>query len=587
MIYLTFRSVLQYLRTSKAWAVLEHGITILSSLSLFLGILATEHLFDLITETGKGGTSHSQVGIALAIVTVITISQQVLRGTDKYVRGYVSYRNVGLFMSELMLKLSRLPAKHFENPSFLDSIDRTKRCIEYESLGYFSSDCLRFYTYYGVFFISISFYFFRLSPLLPLIIFLSFIPAILGQLAQVKVFTRLEDENAPLHRQNTYYKKAISGQRYFKETRTLGAFGFFRKLFTDSLLLLTKKTWEVEKKAALIRLILSLMSFIGFALSTLLLFNSTMSGDISIGSFVAVFGALSSIFSMAEEFVSVYMGQASETLGQIESYYRLLDMEEVGGEEAEIDFSKGILAKDISFAYPESEHRAVENVSLTISEGETIAIVGENGAGKTTLVRLLIGLYSPGQGSVEIGGLNTSLIHPTSIYRGISGVFQNFIRYKMTLGENVAISNTKESQDHDHIMHVLEDCNFTDKSVELDTMLSTEFDGVDLSGGQWQRIAIARGLYRPHSLIVLDEPTAAIDPIEEERIYKQFRELSKDKITILVTHRLASAKFAHRIVVMDKGEIIDIGSHDELLERKGKYKTMWEAQSTWYLNREN
>lgn len=582
-----FRSILQYIKASKGWALLEHGVTVLSSLSWIVGILVTQQLFDLITEASRGYASYWQVGIALGTMAAVTICQQVLRGIDKYLLGHVSYKNVGKFMSELMLKLSRVSAKHFEDPNFLDNIDKSKRCIEYEALGYFSTNCLRVFTYYGVFFVSVSIYFFGLSPLLPLIIFLSFVPAILGQLVQVKVFIGLENESAPLRRQYTYYKKAISSQLSFKETRILGAFGFFRNLFSNTLLLLTTKTWKVERKVAFIRLSLGLVSFIGFGVSTIMLFNSAMSGEISIGTFVAVFGVLSQIFSMAEELVSIQVSQGSETIGKIEIYYRLMDMEEVDGEEAAIDFSKGIVAKDVNFTYPGTNKMAVQGATITIAQGETIAIVGENGAGKSTLVRLLIGLYRPDNGTVEIGGQNSSNTHPSSIFRETSGVFQDFLCYKMTLAENVAISNRKEIQNHDNIQRVLQDCEFAEDSVTLDTMLSTEFGGIDLSGGQWQRIAIARGLYKTNSLIVLDEPTAAIDPIEEERVYSQFRRLSKDKCTILVTHRLASAKFANRIVVMDKGKIVDVGCHDELIERKGKYATMWEAQSAWYVNRDN
>ena len=585
IVYVVFRSILQYIKTSKGWAVSEHCVAVLSSLSWIVGIFFTQKLFDLITEASRGNASYSQVGVALGTMAAITIGQQVLRGIDKYLQSYVSYKNVGKFMSELMLKLSRVSAEHFEDPNFLDNIDKTKRCIEYEALGSFSSNCLRLFTYYGVFFASVSIYFFELSPLLPLIIFLSFVPAILGQLFQMKVFIGLENESAPLRRQYSYYKKAISSQQTFKETRILGAFDFFRNFFSNTLLLLSKKTWKVERKAAFIRLILSLVSFIGFGVSTIMLFNSAMSGEISIGTFVAIFGVLSQIFSMAEELVSIQVSQGSETIGKIEIYYRLMDMEEMDGKKAVVDFSKGIVAKDVNFTYPGTSEIAVQSATITIAEGETIAIVGENGAGKSTLVRLLIGLYRPDNGLVEIGGQNSSNTHPGSIFRDISAVFQDFLCYKMTLAENIAISNTKEIRNHDSIQRVLQDCEFYEDSVTLDTMLSTEFGGIDLSGGQWQRIAIARGLYRTNSIIVLDEPTAAVDPIEEERVYNQFKRLSKDKCSILVTHRLASAKFANRIVVMDKGKIVDIGCHDELVERKSKYATMWEAQSAWYVNR--
>lgn len=580
--YLIIRSIVQYIKTARAWAILEHGISMLSAFTLFLGILTTQRLFDLITEASYENISYKQVGFSLGIMAIVIIAQQIFRGIDKYLLGHVSYKNVGKFMAELMQKLSRVEPENFENPAFLDNIDKAKRCIEYEALGYFSSNCLRVFTYYGVFFLCVFLYFFRLSPTFPLIIIISFIPAILGQFIQIKIFKVLEDEIAPLRRQYNYYKEAISDQRYFKETRTLGAFLNFRKLFRDTHALLTNKSWKVEYKVTGIRISLGLISFIGFGVSALMLFNTTISGNITIGTFVAVFGVLSQIFSMADELTSIYVSEGSETLGKIEIYYNLLDMKEVDGNDGTVDLSKGIIAENISFSYNGTNKMAIDNVSLRISEGESIAIVGENGAGKTTLVRLLIGLYRPSSGKVLIGGLDTKKTHPNSIYKVISGVFQNFQRYKMTLLTNVSISNINQIQNSDKIRKVLKDCDF-DETMPLDTMLSTEFDGIDLSGGQWQRLAISRGLYRTHELIVLDEPTAAIDPIEEERIYQKFRDLSQNKTTILVTHRLASAKFADKIVVMDKGKILDIGKHDELIKNNGKYASMWKAQSSWYI----
>jgi len=151
----------------------------------------------------------------------------------------------------------------------------------------------------------------------------------------------------------------------------------------------------------------------------------------------------------------------------------------------------------------------------------------------------------------------------------------------MTLEENVVISDTCIDADSKAVETALEQAD-AELDAGLDTMLSPEFDGVDLSGGEWQRVAIARGLYRINGFIVLDEPTSAIDPIEETRIYKQFQQLAQDKCAIIVTHRLGSAKLAKRIVVMDAGEIIDIGAHEQLINRSGKYAEMWTAQAQWY-----
>ena len=245
----------------------------------------------------------------------------------------------------------------------------------------------------------------------------------------------------------------------------------------------------------------------------------------------------------------------------------------------------GIVAENISFTYPGKDEPAVKNISLTINAGETIAIVGANGAGKSTLVRLLTGIYRPKEGKVIIGGLDTAKTAPSSLYQNTSGIFQKYQRYKMTLAENVAISDTAHPPEVSKMAAALKESGFEayeNGTVKFDHMLAPEFDGIDLSGGQWQRLAIARGLYRANGFIVLDEPTAAIDPIEETRIYKQFQDLAHGKCAMVVTHRLGSAKLAHRIIVMDGGEIVGTGTHEELLAAPGKYADMWAAQAQWY-----
>lgn len=152
----------------------------------------------------------------------------------------------------------------------------------------------------------------------------------------------------------------------------------------------------------------------------------------------------------------------------------------------------------------------------------------------------------------------------------------------MTLIENVAISDSKVEVDSGKIREVLEEVSFEKDGIGLDDMLSPEYGGVDISGGQWQRVAIARGLYRGNGFIVLDEPTSAIDPIEETKIYKQFARLAEGKCALVVTHRIGSTRLADRIIVMDSGEIVDVGTHEELIARPGQYARMWEAQAQWY-----
>ncbi len=170
----------------------------------------------------------------------------------------------------------------------------------------------------------------------------------------------------------------------------------------------------------------------------------------------------------------------------------------------------------------------------------------------------------------------------------MSGVFQKFQKYQMTLRENVMISDLDTEREDGTLLETLKKADVDIESQSypdgLETMLSREFDGVDLSGGQWQRVSIARGINRDSKVIVLDEPTAAIDPIEETKIYKKFKEISDERTTVLVTHRLGSARIADRIVVMENGRVAEIGTHDELIHKKGTYYVLFKSQAQWYEN---
>jgi ATP-binding cassette subfamily B protein len=263
----------------------------------------------------------------------------------------------------------------------------------------------------------------------------------------------------------------------------------------------------------------------------------------------------------------------------------LLDMPVQAKNTANPNLARGVVAENVTFAYPQAQKNAIDGVSLSIKPGETLALVGENGSGKTTLVKLLCGLYKPDFGEVTIGGVNSAETADEALFAKTSGVFQNYVNYIFSLDENVRISDTNSEKDPTGAMEDA-DVEYKDTATfpqGTATKLSREFEGVELSGGQWQRVATARGLYRYHDFIVLDEPTAAIDPIEETRIYNRFAKLTKDKIALLVTHRLGSARIADRIVVMDEGKIVETGTHESLLAAKGKYAEMWIAQADSYI----
>jgi ATP-binding cassette subfamily B protein len=314
-----------------------------------------------------------------------------------------------------------------------------------------------------------------------------------------------------------------------------------------------------------------------------MLVKALLAGDISIGAFAAVFGSIGMMFAIMEEMIARHIGSMASNLGKAQNFIRFMELPERGGEEGTADFSKGIVLENVSFTYPNAEFKSIDNVSLEIKAGETVAIVGENGAGKSTLIRLILGLYKPTEGVVRVNGMDTAKVESRSLFRSVSGVFQKYQRYRMTLEENIRISDMENSGDvgaaAEQAGVTVDEASFPEGYA---TMLSREFDGIDLSGGQWQRIAIARGLYRVHDIIVLDEPTAAIDPLEESRIYRKFVEISRGKTAIIVTHRLGSTKIADRVIVMEKGRVIATGTHDELMKNCELYRTMYDSQAEWY-----
>ena len=397
---------------------------------------------------------------------------------------------------------------------------------------------------------------------------------------QAKMYAEEADEVITLRRRaNSDTDAALN----LRETRLFGVFDFFyRRIFTTQKAIFRRK-WETEKKNCRIQLALNLCKTIGWCGIVLLMISELIKGRITVGVFAAVYTSMGTMFENCESLLSRIKVDISENLGMIEDFISFLHTPLKHSKKAEVDMQKGIQVKNVSFAYPGVEKNAVDNVSLTLFLGETAAIVGENGSGKTTLAKLLCGLYTPDEGQVLIGGTDSSTARTEELFSKTSAVFQNYVRYSsLSLCENVRIGDYKKGNDIDSALRLTGAVEASTLANGYDTMMSREFDGAELSGGQWQRIAMARGLYRSHDLILLDEPTAAIDPLEESNIYKMFASIAKDKTCVLVTHRLGSARIADRIFVMDSGHIVESGTHDELIRRGGRYAKMWKATADWY-----
>jgi len=249
--------------------------------------------------------------------------------------------------------------------------------------------------------------------------------------------------------------------------------------------------------------------------------------------------------------------------------------------------SGDICVENIYFSYPDSKNDVLKDISITIKDGEKVAIVGENGSGKSTFINLLCGMHEPGQGSINIGDVDV-VENPAEARNAISVVFQDFARYEATLRENITVSDKTRTDNDDEIMELVRKINVADVIEEqpdgLSEQVGTFSDKANnLSGGQWQKISLARAAYKKDAkIMILDEPTSALDPIAEAQLYRNFANLTHDKTTILISHRLGITAVVDRILVFKDGQIIEDGSHKDLMTKNGHYAQMYRAQAKWY-----
>jgi len=243
--------------------------------------------------------------------------------------------------------------------------------------------------------------------------------------------------------------------------------------------------------------------------------------------------------------------------------------------------AKGEIAfRNVSFAYPGSEKLALSNVSFDIQPGETVAVVGKNGAGKTTLAKLLARFYDPDVGSICFDGMDLRAYALDSLYRHIAPVFQKPVHYEATLSENIAYGNSGALlHEPEQIVRIGQSAGIAPIAEQLphgyETSLGRRFGAYDLSEGQWQQIALARALARDATLLILDEPTANVDAAAEHQLFQRFRRLAQGKTTILISHRFSTVQMADRIIVLDQGKVVEVGSHQELIAREGYYAALY------------
>lgn len=564
---------------SKTMFLLSYIFTMIQGVSRIFPIIAMQQMFDNITRiTDKG--SMSEVMKSLLLFIVMRILCHVIDLIVNYLYEYYDLIAGEGMKNHVNLKISTVPAIEFEKTEFLEKMNKAYRGTN--SIRRFVDTWMMIFLLYLPEMIVIVTYLYRANPYLPFILLLIAMPSGVLIYLQEKEFGTQEERVANTQRKIDIYHTLMFGIQNIIETKVCGyesmLLGHAKKCISRNA---TEKYTYGRKKNKFETLEKSITAAEYLIVLAVLIWCAKQK-MITLGMFAALVTFLDELFTMMEEVLSTLVEGVSEELEKIRNYFKI-----TGGIEGK-DRKKGntistvseIKFEHVDFAYPGTEKKAIEDVSFTVKKGEHIAVVGANGSGKSTLVKLLCGIYECTGGEVKINGKNVNDYSRQSLYSKFTAVFQNIGKYAMTRNDNIILAEKEKEEKLSDILNL--DGMESLHKISQDEVLSREFGGTDLSGGQWQRIAIARAQYRDGEVYLLDEPTSAIDPNEEHTFYELFMRMMKGKTSFIVTHRMGAARLAEKILVMKEGRICAFGTHEQLYRTCEDYQKLWDAQARVY-----
>lgn len=428
---------------------------------------------------------------------------------------------------------------------------------------------------------------------LPLAIVGSMVPTLAAVIISKKMQYKVHQELVEERRKRDYLKSLFQNKGTVKELRIFKAFNFYINIWNKKDKMLYQEDIKVTKYENKMRVYAIMVAKFFVCAVMVWLISLINTGEITVGSFVSLTSAIA-LLSSSFGIIASNIAQLYQNNKYIEAFYKIIDIipdekkcisEEKRREEKKIGTFESLKFSNVSFCYPSSQKNNISDISFEIKRGDKVAIIGHNGSGKTTLVNLMMGLYHSYEGQIYVNDLELSEEEYVNDYQSkLACVFQDFNRYEMTIRENVAIANVSEIDKDDKIRTVLRKMKLEKLSMEnLDCMLSSFYEGgIDLSGGEWQKIALARADYRNAELLMFDEPTSALDPESEIKFYNTVLDLVDNKTFVIVSHRMAVTKYCNKIFVMENGKITESGSHDGLIAKRGIYYDMYRKQIETY-----
>jgi ATP-binding cassette, subfamily B, bacterial len=432
------------------------------------------------------------------------------------------------------------------------------------------------------------------SPWIALLIFASVVPTLIMQARMSKQRFAMESFRTSDSRRLSYYELSVTDNDKAKEMRLFGLGPEFMRRHSEIFRRLFAQDLSLARKRILTTLTLGTLSSGAYYVAYAWIVYKTIIRVLSVGDLTMYLAVVHQCQGLFESFFSSISSLYEHALflGNLHDFLAMVPLVKEAEQAipAPRPFQTGIEFRNVTFQYAKNTTPTLKNISLTLKPGEKIAVVGANGAGKTTFIKLLARLYDPTSGDIFLDGRNLRDYRLDSLYQRFGVIFQDFVRFETTLRENIAIGQVDAMSDEARVMEAARKGGADTVAAALpngyDTSLGHWFDeSRQLSGGQWQKVALSRAFMRDAEVLILDEPTSALDPEREYEIFQQFRELTKGKTTILISHRFSTVRMADRILVLDQGELAEQGSHAELMTLNGLYAKLFLMQAEGYLGK--
>jgi ATP-binding cassette subfamily B protein len=574
-------------QSAPGWASANTILSVVRSILPLLLLWLLKNAIDAITAASQSAEpSFSLIIKPVTALIIIWFLDEALSDLGNYIRKKQSVKFEYHMYDLLHSKACSLDLINFENPEYFDCLSRASREATWRPNNILNNlvSVLRA----SLSLLLIAGLILSLNWFLAVLLVVANIPGIWLRLHYADVLYDFQRKQTPEARKSAYFNWLLTGDRPSREIRLFGLGNYFRELFRRSFLRQKEEELGILKKRTSIELVSDLFKAAAFLFTVFIIAKQTMTKQLTLGQMAMFLVAFRQGMVYIKDFLGSVAGLYEDSLFIGDTFGFLNLKENVTAVEPVSEpspLSNGIHVENLSFAYPGNKKNAINDLSCEIRKGEIIAIVGPNGAGKSTLARLLCRLYDPDSGTIRYDGKDIRNFDPGKFRKHFSVVFQDFMLYNLTAGENIRLGNPDKEDNDGRIrdsaskagVHEL----IRDLSEGYDTPIGNLFENSrELSWGEWQKIALARALYREAPVMILDEPSSSLDPDTEYEIFSRFRELVKGRTVILISHRFTNVTLADRIMVLVNGTIAESGDHSELMSKKGLYYSMYTKQSS-------